>query len=74
MWGGKRKSAGRQKGKERDWNKYKLDAKRKKLIEASKSSMDLKNFFSPKANISSEYRENYETDHHAQTKTDSKEC
>ena len=55
MWGGKRKGSGRSKGEERDWNKYKSEAKRKKLAEASKSSMDIKNFFSSKAKNSSSY-------------------
>ena len=54
MWGGKRAGAGRQKGKERDWNKYRVENKRKKLAEASKSSMDIKNFFSKKSSSISE--------------------
>ena len=58
MWGGKRKGAGRGgKGDERDWNKYKSKAKRKKLVEASKSSMDIKSFFSSSTKNSSEITE-----------------
>ena len=51
MWGGKRQGAGRNKrnsGEKTDWNMYKKEAKRKKLQEAAKSTMDLKNFFSAK--------------------------
>ena len=36
-------------GKERDWNKYKIAAKRRKLEESAKSSIDLKSFFSMKS-------------------------
>ena len=49
MWGGKRSGSGRIKrgsdGKT-DWNLYKKEAKLKKLKEAAKSTMNLKNFFS----------------------------
>ena len=45
MWGGKRSGAGPKKRKERDWNKYKLDAKRKKMNEVSKSNQNIQNFF-----------------------------
>ena len=44
-WGGKRKGAGRGKDSDRDWNKYKDDAKKKKLSDASKSSGDIKKMF-----------------------------
>ena len=47
--GGKRSGSGRKaSGKEPDWNKYKKDAKVRKLEESAKSSMDLKAFFSKK--------------------------
>ena len=68
MWGGKRKGSGRSKGEERDWNKYKSEAKRKKLAEASKSSMDIKNFFSSKAKNSSECTEDLKSNSHGQSK------
>jgi hypothetical protein len=68
MWGGKRKGSGRSKGEERDWNKYKSEAKRKKLAEASKSSMDIKNFFSSKAKNSSESTEDLKSNSHGQSK------
>ena len=46
---GKRSGARRKaSGKEPDWNKYKKDAKVRKLEESAKSSMDLKAFFSKK--------------------------
>ena len=49
MWGGKRNGAGRNRRKsdeKTDWNMYKKEAKTKKLKEAAKSTMNLKNFFS----------------------------
>ena len=48
MWGGKRSGSGRNKRRaeeKTDWNMYKKEAKAKKLKEAAKSTMDLKNFF-----------------------------
>ena len=47
--GGKRSGSGRKaSGKEPDWNKYKKDAKVRKLEESAKPSMDLKAFFQKK--------------------------
>ena len=66
MWGGKRKGAGRAHGDERDWKKYKTEAKRKKLVESSKSSMNIKSFFSSKAKNSSECTEDLKS--HSQLK------
>ena len=42
LHGGKKGGAENMKtGKERDWNKYKIAAKRRKLEESAKSSIDL---------------------------------
>ena len=48
-WGGKRKGSGREKAKDgKTWNQYKKQANVQKLVEAAKSSMNIKTLFSQK--------------------------
>ena len=57
MWGGKRKGSGRNKGQDKNWNDYKKEAKKRKLEDSAKFSMNIKTFFSPRVEVQEQREE-----------------